>query len=126
MSRPPRSAVRNAADREQVKRADRNQQRVVEQFLDCLRAVMDTRDGRLVFWKYLGKFGVYEDIYSDSPQRMAYDAGRRRAGLELLADLLAAGEDNFQKMEREMRAQDDAEAATEQAEQQAQTDMELQ
>lgn len=117
-----RVAVRNAADRQQVKRAERAQQRIADQFLDCLRGVMSTREGRLVMWAYLGKFDVFTGVYSDHAQRMAFQAGRQQAGLELRADLLAAGEDFYQLMEREMRAMADAEAATEQAEQQAQTD----
>lgn len=121
-----RSAVRNAADRQQVTRADRAEKRIAERFQDSLRAVMSTTDGRLVVWSYLGKFGVYRGVYADNPQRMAYDAGRQQCGHDLLADVLAAGEDFYQVMEREMRALANAEAASEQAEQQAQTDMELQ
>jgi hypothetical protein len=117
-----RSAVRNAADPEQVKRARRAEKRIDERFQDSLRAVMSTTDGRLVVWSYLGKFGVYRGVYADNPQRMAYDAGRQQCGHDLLADVIAADEHLYQVMEREMRALADAEAATEQAESQAQTD----
>lgn len=122
MSRQPRVAVRNAADRQQVKRAERAQQRIAEQFLDCLCDVMATPAGRLVMWAYLGKFDVFTGVYSDHAQRMAFQAGRQAAGLELRADLLAAGEDHYQLMEREMRALAEAEAASEQAAQQTQGD----
>lgn len=121
-----RVAVRNAADPEQVKRARRAEKRIDERFQDALRAVMATPDGRLVVWAYLGKFGVYRGVFADNPQRMAYDAGRQQCGHDLLADVIAAGEDLYQVMEREMRALAAAEVATEEAEQRAQTDMELQ
>lgn len=121
-SRQPRSAVRNAADRQQVKRAERAQQRIAERFLDCLRAVMATREGRLVFWTYLGRFGVYQDMFDENAVRMARNAGRQQAGNDIRADVLAAGEDLYQVMEQEMRAMAEAEAASEQAAQQAQTD----
>lgn len=122
MSRQPRVAVRNAADRQQVARARRQEQRIDERFHDSLRAVMSTPEGRLVCWSYLGKFGVYRGVYADNPHRMAYEAGRQQCGHDLLTDLVRADEELFQLMEREMRALADAEAATEDAAQQAQTD----
>lgn len=121
-----RVSVKNAADREQVVRADRAQKRIAEQFADCLRAVMDTREGRLVCWTYLGKFGVYRTVYADNPQRMAYLAGRQDAGSEMRADLLAAGEDLFQVMEQEMRAMADRDAQAAQVVQERDKSEELQ
>lgn len=105
-----RAAVKNAADREQVTRAERAEKRIEERFQASLQAVMATPEGRLVLWSYLGRFGVYRGVYAESPQRMAFEAGRQQCGHDLLADLVRASDELYQVMEREMRAMADLDA----------------
>lgn len=107
MNTPPvsdRVAVRNAADPKQVRRAERQaRDRDARLLLDVL-AVMSTLPGRRVMWELLSRAGVFRSVWAQSAL-IHYNAGKQDFGHELMALLVKAGEDEYQQMEREARAE---------------------
>jgi hypothetical protein len=99
----PRAQVRNAGDAKQVQHAARVEKRRAELFGGALRSVMSSPAGRLVFWELLRRAGVYRSIW-DNSARIHYNAGRQDFGHEIMAELLASGEDLYLVMETEARA----------------------
>jgi predicted HD phosphohydrolase len=98
-----RSLVRNAADQQQVRWANRKVDRREEVFQSALRAVMATPAGRLVLAELLERAGLYVSSYAHSGSEMCFREGRRSFGLELLADLTRASESDYEQLERERR-----------------------
>jgi len=93
---------RNAADPRQVRYAERKSREVEARFFDALKDVLGTASGRFVCWVLLERAGIYRSIW-DPSAKIHYNAGRQDFGHELLAALLAADEEGYQRMEREMR-----------------------
>jgi hypothetical protein len=100
--------VTNAANPDQVRGSRRRSQRREVRFLDALREVMRTPAGRLVFGErdrgLLARCGIYTSPLHAAGSMLYYNVGRQDMGREILAQLLAAGEDEYQLMEKEMRA----------------------
>ncbi len=99
----PRPYVRNAADPKQVRFADRKERDRAARFSDGLRAVLATREGRLVLGELLERSGLWRTSW-DPSARIHFNEGRRYFGLELLADVQNADEEAYLLMERERRA----------------------
>lgn len=104
MSHQRRPLVQNAADPKQVRRAGRKVQEREERLGLALRAVLETVDGRIVFWDLLERAGLYRSIW-DPSARIHFLEGRRNFGLEIQALCLAADEELYLKMEAEGRRQ---------------------
>lgn len=98
-----RAHVRNAADPQQVKRAARKQREADEDRIAAIRVVLQTVEGRRVFWDLLSAAGVFRSIWHPSAE-IHYNAGRQDFGHEMMADLLLADEDAWELMQREARA----------------------
>lgn len=98
-----RAQVRNAADPQQVRRAERKERDAAAQVQAAMRAVMATVDGRMVMWDLLERAGVFRSIWHPSAE-IHYRAGRQDYGHELQAVILAADEDLYDTMTREARA----------------------
>lgn len=98
-----RVLVKNASDPQQVRRAERAERRAAAEQRAALRAVLDTPEGRRVFWGLLSDAGVYRSIWSPNAQ-IHYNAGRQDFGHELQARLLEADENLYDLMAREARA----------------------
>lgn len=99
----PRDLVRNAADPDQVKRAERRERKLEELFRAALVATLATEAGRAVCWGLLERAGVYRSIWTPNAE-IHYRAGRQDFGHELMALILAADEDLYLTMEREARS----------------------
>lgn len=99
----PRAEVRNAADPQQVGRAERREKdrSVIERA--AMKAVMSTPEGRLVMWSLLEGMGIFRSIWTPSAE-IHYRAGWQDAGHQLQALILAADEDLYDLMCREARA----------------------
>lgn len=98
-----RALVTNAADAEQVKHARRKEKDQAGRFLDALRAVLQTAEGRIVCREWIGQAGVFRSVWRPSDE-IHYLAGQQDFGHRLMADCLAADEELFEQMEREHRA----------------------
>lgn len=104
----------NAADRKQLRATSRRVASRERRFQNALRAVLSTRDGRLVFGDHerglLARFGVYRSTFDQVATTMAYRAGKQDAGHEILALITQAAPDEFLLMERESRGLEAADA----------------
>lgn len=100
---PERAAVRNAADPEQVKRAARADRRRGEEQLALWRWQLASYEGRAVCALWLGVLGVYRSVFHQHGALMNYNAGRQDAGHELMAQLLEADPEGYDRMEKEAR-----------------------
>lgn len=100
---PPRSLQRNAADPDQVRFAERKEAQAQELFELGLKAVMATKEGRVVIWGLLDRAGVYRSPFDPSGSKIYYNAGRSDFGRELLALAIEHAEDDYLRMEAEAR-----------------------
>jgi hypothetical protein len=98
-----RALVRNAADPQQVRFAERKEKERAGRFLDALAAILRTPAGRIVVWELLVRARIFGSIW-DPSAKIHYNAGRQDFGHELLASCLDADDEAYQLMEREMRA----------------------
>lgn len=97
-----RVEVRNAADPQQVKRAARRERRAEDRQRRWVWTVMSSPEGRAFVWSLLERAGVFGSIYHPSSQ-IYYLAGRQDFGHELMAEVLAADEELYLRMEQEAR-----------------------
>lgn len=100
-----RALVKNAADPEQVKHAQRQETRDEDRKQAALLETMRTPAGRIVLWHVLESAGVFESVWENSA-RIHYNAGRQDLGHEWMARLVKtrALEDLYLQMESEARA----------------------
>lgn len=103
-----RQTVRNAADPEQVDRADRKEKREAFRFSDDLQNVLNTPQGRRVLTTILLKCGVgvaqkSADIFNNSGSVTAYNCGQVETGLWLQDQARESSLELYQLMEREER-----------------------
>lgn len=97
------SAVRNAADPVQVKRAERIARRQERRDIEKLAKVLEDPDVREVLWRILRKAGVLTSVFNTHGSVMAYNAGRQDFGLRLLNEIVQAAPQRYLDMEREAR-----------------------
>jgi hypothetical protein len=105
MATPARDhvAVRNAADRKQVRHAARSSKQDEEQLRGAYLDVMRTPSGRRVMWDMLERCKIHESVFDPHGSWMAYNAGRQDVGHELEAELARLDTRLFLDMEREAR-----------------------
>ncbi len=97
-----RALVKNAGDRDQVKKAAKKEKSQDEWNLEDIRHVMRDPLGRRFIWRLLGKeyCKTFESIYENSA-RIHYNAGRQDIGHKLLAEVIAADEQAYLQMQLE-------------------------
>lgn len=105
-----RALVQNAADHKQVKNAARKEKQAREQEIADLAAVLSTEAGRRLLWRVLGYCKVFAEVFDDSAQRTAFNAGVRNVGLFLTNEITTADETAFFLMMRESRERDQKQA----------------
>jgi hypothetical protein len=104
-----RALVRNAADRDQVKRAERIERDADQRYLVCLRAVMMTYEGREFVALEFERLGLHMSTFDPHGSISNFNQGRHNAALELLAKVEQAGdqgpnvENLYELMMRERR-----------------------
>lgn len=102
MSKRKNSLVTNAADRSQVSKADKAVKSAREYYMDSLKNVMASKDGRRVLWDVLEKCKIYSEIWEPSA-KIHHNAGMRSVGLSVLADITECDEDLYLIMQKENR-----------------------
>ena len=85
-----RPAVRNAADKEQVKEAQKNAITQRDAEVSDFKEVVRLPAGRRMIAKYLRRTGVFEDTYHPDSNEHSRVAGIRWVGLQLLQDVKEA------------------------------------
>ena len=81
-----KSAVMNAADPEQVKKAGKKDQRTRDRQLDDMRGVMSSLEGRRFMWRWLSECGVFKSSFTGNSQTFFLE-GQRNIGLMMLTDI---------------------------------------
>ena len=82
-----RSAVKNAADEEQVEEAKKTELNERETELNDFREVIALPGGRRFIGRYLRRTGVFEDTYHPDHSQSSRLDGIRWVGLQLLQDV---------------------------------------
>lgn len=101
-----RQRVRNAADPEQVERAEVLDKRDVERYHDALHNVLNTKDGRVVIRVLLNACGIGigelpRNPFGESATFTAYQCGELHIGQSLQADARKASPELSHLMETE-------------------------
>lgn len=86
MTMNERAMVGNAADREQIRRADRKARTRREQERRDLAGVLKTEPGRRVMWRFLRHCRVLQSIWEPSA-KIHYNAGMQDVGHWLMAEI---------------------------------------
>ncbi len=93
--------VRNAADAEQVKGAEKKEAFGRDKELQDMKKVLETDFGRRVLKKILDSSRLHQTSFSESAHHMAFLEGQRNIGLMLLADITAADAAAYVKLMEE-------------------------
>jgi hypothetical protein len=97
-----RALVKNASDRDQVKRAAWKEKDLRRNELDDLRQLLDLPAGRRFVWKWLEVAGVFRSSYTGDNNTF-FNEGRRSIGLKMLADVTEAAPEAYLQMIEESR-----------------------
>jgi hypothetical protein len=93
--------VKNAADEEQVKGADKKTKSLREREIDDVRVLLALPAGRRFIWRYLTECHMFTTSFSSDAILMACAEGERNIGLKLHADILATDPESLVKMQLE-------------------------
>jgi hypothetical protein len=91
----------NAANRADVRRAEKAAKLAETNRKAVLVALGDTPQGRQYFWDTLAECHIFETTFNDDPGRMAYLEGQRSRGIALLMDIIQFCPDQFIQAMRE-------------------------
>jgi hypothetical protein len=97
----PRVAVRNAGDRDQVKRAGESDRARLERERNEEVAIWNTYEGRAFTRRLLAECGIYTLSMAQDPHWTSFNEGGRNVGLRLMARMLETAPDAYALMERE-------------------------
>lgn len=104
--------VKNAADGQQVKDADRKIRYGRKQELSDVRNILENDYGRRFVWRYLGMCRVFESSWAPSAAIHFYE-GQRDIGLKILADVTEADDEALIRMMREAKERDEKDVPAE-------------
>lgn len=97
------SVQRPTTDRRLNAYLERKERKRLDVFLNALRAVMATPEGRFVVWHWLDRAGINRSVWDASGMQVHFNAGQQEFGFAMKADITAAGHELFELMNREMR-----------------------
>lgn len=92
----------NAANKGQIKQARRKERSLRERELDDVKAVLSTKEGRRVWWKFLDFCGVFRSSFTGNNSTF-YNEGQRNVGLKMLGDMNEAMPDAYALMLKEAK-----------------------
>lgn len=98
--------VKNAADREQVKNAERKARWSREDEVADVKALLKLPEGRRFFWRYLSECSVFKTSFTGNSQTF-FNEGERNVGLKLMADINEADPEAYIVMLREAKLKGD-------------------
>lgn len=80
----------------------REEERIRRQKLsNSLKAVLSTRDGRVILWQLLSDTGIYRSSFDRDLAVMAFNEGQRNVGLKLLNRIMAVDAEAYRLMQDE-------------------------
>lgn len=84
----------------------REEERIRRQKLaNSLKAVLATRDGRVILWQLLSDTGIYRSSFDRDIAVMAFNEGQRNIGLRLLDRIMSVDADAYKLMQDEANGQ---------------------
>lgn len=92
--------VRNAADKQQVKEAERVEKSRRQQEIDDVYFLLNCPQGRRFLWRYLGICGVYRLSYTANSDTN-FREGERNIGLKLMNDIMETKPEAYLQMIQE-------------------------
>ena len=95
-----RPLVKNAADPVQVKKSKKKSGLDRKQELLDLEYLLSLPEGRRVFWRLLGKAGMFRSIWEPSA-KIHYNSGKQDYGFWLFGEIEQASQDFMLAMMRE-------------------------
>ena len=101
----------NAADRKEIRKAQKAARLAEKQRGDMVRQICATEPGRRYFWDLLSECNIFNAIYPSHPELGAI-LGERNVGLRLLAQIMAHCPEQFILMIREANERSNAERAS--------------
>lgn len=101
------SAVKNAADKKQVKRAKQREEFRRDNEIEDLRMVLSEPHGRRVLWRYLEACQVFNFGFQTDARYEAFVNGQRNIGGKILADIEEVEPGLFAELSKEMKKQEE-------------------
>lgn len=93
--------MRNAGDRDQVRRAKESERARLERERNENVAVWSSYDGRAFTRRLLAECGVFRLSMASDPHMTAFNEGGRNVGLWLMATMIETAPDAYALMEQE-------------------------
>lgn len=94
--------VKNCADPDQVREADKQFKNQRDQDLEDVRFILDSKQGRRFLWRLLTHCKTFESIWEPSA-KIHYNAGVQNVGHFLMAEVVAANDDALLQMMKEAK-----------------------
>lgn len=88
-----KALVKNASDKEQVKKAEKQEKFDRNSELKDLQSVLSTPQGRRVLWRVMEKCKAFGSCYDRSGSQAYYNIGRQDLGHFIMSEIVEAGED---------------------------------
>lgn len=98
--------VKNAADEDQVKKADIRIKRGRDQELDDVHFILSTPQGRRFFWRLLSMCHMYETSFTGNNLTTCFNEGERNVGLKIQGDIIEAKPDALLQMMTENKKEE--------------------
>lgn len=83
------------------KKISAEQKRERQNEIDDVRKILKNPEGRRLFWRLLGKCGIFRNSFSANSNQTAFSEGMRNVGLDLLNDMNEADITAFAKAQNE-------------------------
>lgn len=90
----------NASDKAQIKKQEKEFQKIRKQELADLKYVLASEQGRRLVWRLMGKCKTFSSIWETSA-KIHYNAGQQDLGHFLLAEVMEANSESFLQMMKE-------------------------
>ena len=100
MNNKDRALVKNAANKKQVKNANKEESSQREQQLNDLKFVLETPQGRRVMWGLLEHCKTFNSVW-ESSAKIHYNSGQQDIGHYLMAEIVEADEKYLYQMMKE-------------------------
>lgn len=96
--------MRNAADRKEVRRAEKSAARAERNRGEVLQQIASTTAGRQYLWELLEAAHIFSTPYSPDTNQTYFNLGEQNAGLRLLSDITKFCPEEFINAMREANA----------------------
>ena len=98
--------MNNAANRKDIREAEKAAKLRAQQDAEAVIAIMSTIPGRAWMWRQLGAANIFVSNFTGDPMRDAFASGERNFGLRLLSDIMLHCPEQYLQMTREANDND--------------------